>query len=209
MGASLVPRLLERGHSVRMLSRRGSEQKRAPGAHAVTANALDAATFSPVGCDTFVHLVGTPRPAPWKGAQFRSIDLVSLKASVAAAGLARVPHFIYVSVAHPAPVMKAYIEVRTECERIISESGLCATILRPWYVLGPGHWWPLALTPAYWICERLPATRDAAHRLGLVTLDQMVQALVWAVDNQPEKIRLLSVDQIRSATYLQAESSVQ
>jgi uncharacterized protein YbjT (DUF2867 family) len=38
--------------------------------------------------------------------------------------------------------MKAYVRVRQECEEILRESGLACTILRPWYVLGPGH--PLA-----------------------------------------------------------------
>ena len=41
-----------------------------------------------------------------------------------------------VSVAHPAPAMKAYIEVRTRCEELIRTSGLHATILRPWYSAG-------------------------------------------------------------------------
>jgi len=45
--------------------------------------------------------------------------------------------------------MKAYIAVREECEEIIQESGLNATILRPWYVLGPGHRWPYMLLPMY------------------------------------------------------------
>jgi hypothetical protein len=62
-----------------------------------------------------------------------------LKAAVAN----RVQHFVYVSVAHPAPVMKAYVEVRMQCE----ESGLNTTILRPWYV--PGHDWPYLLKPGY------------------------------------------------------------
>src|SRR5688572_10199023 len=109
IGASLIPRLLRTGHAVRALCRPGSEHKLAAGADAVPGNALDPVSFSAAGCDTFVHLVGTPHPAPWKGAQFRAVDLVSLKASLAAAKGARVSHFVYVSVAHPAPVMQSYI----------------------------------------------------------------------------------------------------
>ncbi len=55
-------------------------------------------------------------------------------------------------------VMKAYQAARAEGERMIRESGLAATILRPWYVLGPGHRWPYALVPMYWLFERIPAT---------------------------------------------------
>ena len=53
-----------------------------------------------------------------------------------------------------------------------------ATILRPWYVLGPGHRWPYFLIPIYKLMELLPSTREGATRLGLVTLEQMVRALV-------------------------------
>jgi len=108
-----------------------------------------------------------------------------------------VQHFIYVSVAHPAPVMKAYVEVRKECEAFIQASGLNATILRPWYVLGPGHRWPYALIPAYWILERLPGTRESAQRLGLVSLRDMVRALVAAVKNPCSGIRVYGVRDIR------------
>jgi uncharacterized protein YbjT (DUF2867 family) len=106
---------------------------------------------------------------------------------------------VYVSVAHPAPVMKAFIAVRTEVEREIRQSGLAATILRPWYVLGPGHRWPVVLAPAYWLLDRLPATSEGARRLGLVTLDDMIGALVAAVERPADGVRVLDVPAIRAA----------
>jgi len=89
-----------------------------------------------------VHLIGVSHPNPAKADQFRSIDLASTKAAISAALAARISHFIYVSVAQPAPVMQAYVKVRAECEALIRASGLSATILSPGYVLGPGHQWP-------------------------------------------------------------------
>jgi uncharacterized protein YbjT (DUF2867 family) len=77
--------------------------------------------------------------------------------------------------------MKTYQAVRAEGENMIGVSGLAATILRPWYVLGPGHRWPYALVPMYWLFERIPGTRETARRLGLVTLDEMVAAVVRSV----------------------------
>ena len=68
-------------------------------------------------------------------------------------------HVVYVSVAQPAPMMHAYIAVRAEGEAALAASGLTATVLRPWYVLGPGHWWPLTLVPLYAIARLLPSTR--------------------------------------------------
>ena len=72
-----------------------------------------------------------------------------------------------------------------------------ATVLRPWYVLGPGHRWPYVLFPAYLICKRIPAMRDSARRLGLVTLSQMLEALVYAVENPSRGVRILEVPDIR------------
>ncbi len=109
---------------------------------------------------------------------------------------ASIAHFIYVSVAQPAPVMKAYIQTRAECEGFIRTSGLHATILRPWYVIGPGHWWPVCLLPLYSLMKRFPATRHTALRLELVTHKQMTGALLWAIEHPVQGIRIMDVRHI-------------
>lgn len=199
IGRRLIPRLVERGHRVRALARQGSEARLPRGCEAVIGDALDAASFTArvAPADTFVQLVGTPHPSPAKAAQFRAVDLISVRASVDAAVAARVAHFVYVSVAHPAPMMKDYIAVRAEGEAHLRASGLPASILRPWYVLGPGHWWPYLLVPLYWLGERLPATRTNAQRLGLVTLPQMLAALIAAIEQPPTGVRVWEVPEIR------------
>ena len=201
IGSRLIPRLLERGHEVRALVRPGSEKKLPVGCVPLTGNALDGPSYAGkvAPADTFVQLVGVPHPSPAKAAEFRRVDLVSGLGAVAAAQAAGVRHFVYLSVAHPAPAMKAYIAVRSECEAAIEAAGLNATILRPWYVLGPGHWWPYLLLPMYKLAELLPPTREGAQRLGLVTLEQMVTALLAAVENPAYGIKVVTVPQILSA----------
>ena len=196
LGRALTQSLLARGHRVRGLVRPGSESKLPAGCEAVTGNALDGSSFKPQG-DVVVHLVGTPKPAPWKGREFRAVDLPSLRASVEAASRERIAQFVYVSVAHPAPVMKSYIAVRQECEEILRNSGMHAAVLRPWYVLGPGHWWPYALLPAYKLMELLPFTRESALRLGLVTHSEMIRAMIWEIENPRTGQRILDVPAIR------------
>ncbi len=84
--------------------------------------------------------------------------------------------------------------------RLLKDSGIPATVLRPWYVVGPGHWWPIALRPFYAAAERLSKTRETAQRLGLVTIDQMIDALAAAIANPPEGAwRVWTVPAIRSA----------
>ena len=200
LGRHIVPVLLDRGHRVVALARKGSESKAPRGCEIVVGDPFDRWTFveALTPGDTFVQLVGVPRPSPAKARQFFEIDLRSARESIAAARATDVSHFVYVSVAHPAPVMQAYQAARRQAEDALGASGLRRTILRPWYVLGPGHRWPYALLPMYWLLERLPATRDTATRLGLVTLPQMVSAIVQAIENPPQRARVVEVPEIRA-----------
>jgi len=201
VGRPLIARLRERGHNVRALVRPGSERKLPAGCTPVGGDALHAESYAAAiaPADTFVQLVGVAHPSPAKAAQFRTIDFVSASGAFRGAKQANVQHFVYLSVAHPAPVMKAYVQVRSECEAALRETGMNATILRPWYVLGPGHRWPYALLPMYWLMELLPATRTGAQRLGLVTLAQMVNALVTAVENPCRGVHIVEVPEMRKA----------
>ena len=203
IGTRLGEELLRRGHGVSGLVREGSEHKLPAGCVAVVGNALDSATFREKlgSADTFVQLVGVAHPSPAKAREFREIDLKSCQESVLAAVANRVEHFIYVSVAHPAPVMRAYIEVRTACEEMILGSGLNATILRPWYVLGQGHYWPYLLKPAYWLARQIPSMREGAKRLGLVTWRQMVAALAAAAETPAQGVRVVEVPEIAAESF--------
>jgi uncharacterized protein YbjT (DUF2867 family) len=203
MGVHLIEALVARGHAVRALARPPSQARVPHGAAVVIGDALDAASVASAlhPEDTLVHLVGTPHPSPAKAAEFERIDLASIEASVAAATQRGAAHLVYVSVAQPAPVMQAYVAVRAQGETSIRDAGLTATFLRPWYVLGPGHCWPVLMQPLYAIAERLPSLRDGARRLGLVTLEQMIAALVAAVESPPPRgtQRVVDVPGIRAA----------
>ena len=199
IGSRLIPLLARRGHQLTAIVRPGSEKRIATDATLVTADPLKEKSYTDSirGCDTFVHLIGVPHPSPAKAAQFRSIDLPSIHVAVNAARDAGVSHFIYLSVAQPAPMMEDFIAVRAEGEALIRASGIKATFVRPWYVLGPGHWWPYALLPFYWIAELLPPTRESARRLGLITVSTILNALAWSVENPTDDVRVLDVPAMR------------
>jgi uncharacterized protein YbjT (DUF2867 family) len=199
IGRRLIPLLTKRGHSVKAVVRAGSENKLPSDVSAILADPLkeDSYTESIRGCDTFIHLIGVPHPSPAKATQFRAIDLPSVKVAVKAAGDIGVRHFIYLSVAQPAPMMQAFIAVRAEGEALLRGSGMKATFVRPWYVLGPGHRWAYALLPFYRIAELLPGTHESANRLGLINISQMLNALVWSVENVPDDVQIVDVPKIR------------
>lgn len=188
IGTRLIRQLLQRGHRVIAFVRPGSAHKVSDGAEVVSGNPFDPGSLIPAipRDGTFVQLLGVPHPSPRKREQFYQIDLRSVQASAEAAGKAGTSHFVYVSVAQePTNIMKDYQAVRAIGERCILEAGLPYTFIRPWYVVGPGHWWPLLLWPVYKIAEWIPATRRKAQALGLVSIRQMLNTLVVAIE-QPE-----------------------
>ena len=202
LGRPLTALALGRGHTVTAFVRPGSEARVAPGARVVAGNPFSSDELAR-GCaagDTLVHLIGTPRPSPAKAQQFLDVDLASARAAAAAAVRARAGHIVYVSVAHPAPVMQAYIAARIQAEDAIRATGIPATILRPWYVLGEAHWWPYALAPIYKLFELIPSKRESALRLGLVTHKQMVTALMRTIEDGPNGAGVVDVPAIRAAS---------
>jgi uncharacterized protein YbjT (DUF2867 family) len=194
--------LLRRGHAVSAFARAGGAGRAEPGCDIRELDVFDEAALTHAlrGHHTLVHLVGTPHPNPRKSAEFRRVDLASVWCAAQAARQAGIENFVYVSVAQPAPVMRAYVQARREAEDAIRASGLAATFLRPWYVLGPGHRWPYLLAPLYAIAKYVPGARDTARRLDLVTLDQMTRALTAAVETPPPDgaVRVVAVPQIRA-----------
>ena len=125
IGRRLAPALLTRGHDVRVLARRESVTRVPAGATAIVGSALSAADVAAALTPdtTLVHLVGTPHPSPSKAAEFKAVDLPAARASIGAAAEKRIAHLVYVSVAHPAPVMEAYIASRAADEQRRARDG--------------------------------------------------------------------------------------
>jgi uncharacterized protein YbjT (DUF2867 family) len=200
IGKRLIKSLVGRGHEVMALVRKGSENKLPQGARPVIANPFAPATFRdqiPHGA-VFVQLLGVPHPSPRKKELFRQIDLQSLKASADAASAAMASHFVYISVAMAETnVMKEYREVRKEGEAYCLSKSLNCSFIRPWYVLGPGHWWPVLLLPLYAIAALIPALKEKARAIGLVTIGQMIRTLVNVIESPPSKLRIVEIDSIR------------
>lgn len=211
IGAPLIHALVARGHRVRALVRPASRSRATQllptDCDIVEGNALDASSFAAAvrGADTFVQMVGVPHPSPRKAQAFRDIDFAAALAGLSAAKKGHAGHFVYLSVTQfadgKAPAMQAYVASRAEAEaRIAADAGaghLCATFLRPWYVIGPGHRWPLWLKPLYWLASLVPSTRDNAAAMGLVTREEMVAALIDAIEHPPLDLRIIGVPQIR------------
>jgi len=186
------------------LVRKGSEHKLPAGCEAITGKPFDAHSFekyiSP--SDIFVQLLGVSHPSPKKKELFKTIDLVSVKESVKACTAAGAKYFIYVSVAQtPTSIMKDFQSIRAEAESIVRNSKMNVTFIRPWYVVGPGHYWPLIFFPVFKLLEIIPFTKEKAKRLSLITLNQMLDALIYAIENPNEGIRIIEIEDIKSLKF--------
>jgi uncharacterized protein YbjT (DUF2867 family) len=161
IGKRLIRILLNEGFEVSALVRPQSVKKLPEGCLPVIADPFVPASYvnSIAANSIFIHLLGVSHPGPKKKLLFFSVDLASLKASVTAAKQAGVKHFVYVSVAqYPTKVMADYQEARRQGEQALIESGIVSTFIRPWYVVGPGHYWPLLFNPVLKLLELIPAT---------------------------------------------------
>lgn len=200
IGRRLIRRLVENGHDVTALVRKGSEVKLPRGTRAIIADPFNAATFQdwiPKGA-IFIQLLGVSHPSPRKKEAFQQIDLRSIKTSADAAVYAGVSHFIYVSVAMAdSRLMKEYQAVRREGEAYLQAKGLVSTVIRPWYVLGPGHWWPVLLLPFYAVARFVPSWKQKAEDMQLITIRQMITTILKAIESPPRSLRVFEVKHIK------------
>jgi uncharacterized protein YbjT (DUF2867 family) len=82
--------------------------------------------------------------------------------------------------------MADYQAARRQGEREILASGIPTTFIRPWYVVGPGHYWPLLFNPVFKLLEIIPKTSVQAKSLALVSLKRILLTLKSVVLNPPE-----------------------
>jgi uncharacterized protein YbjT (DUF2867 family) len=185
LGRPVTALAIERGQRGRAFVRPGSESRVAAGAAVTTGDpfASDALAWAFARGDTLVHLIGTPRPSPSKARQFLDVDLVSIRAAATAAVQAGIAHIDYVSVAQPAPVMRAHVAARKEGESLVHATAYprrsCALVRAR---AGPQV-----------------AIRAGAERLGPVTHGQMMAALMSAVERRPARAGVVDVAGIRAA----------
>lgn len=202
IGKRLIKKLVAKGYDVTALVRKGSENKLPKGVRAIIADPFDASTFQewiPRGA-VYVQLLGVSHPSPRKKKLFRDIDLKSAMVSADAAEQVSASNFIYVSVAQaPSRLMKDYQQVRKEAEDYLKSKNLNCTFIRPWYVAGRGHWWPLFLLPFYGIAELVPSWRRKARPMALVTIWQMVKTMLHLIQSAPQKLRIVEIRQIRKS----------
>jgi uncharacterized protein YbjT (DUF2867 family) len=119
LGRALVPRLLDTGHDVRVLTRR----KREPAAHRWVVGDLrtrGGLTGAAIEADVIIHLATTNGRG----------DVPATDNLIEAAKAAGHPHLVYLSIVGIDNVALGYYRAKLACERRVEDSGLPWTILR-------------------------------------------------------------------------------
>jgi nucleoside-diphosphate-sugar epimerase len=200
IGSRLLQKLRTFNYRIIAIIRPGSLHKLPDGIEPIIADVFNPAEWISQIPEhaIFIHLLGVPHPAPSKKKLFESIDLRSAQIVSLAASQTRALKFIFLSVAmEPSSIMRDFQEAKWRSEQYIKSLHLPYVFVRPWYVLGPGHWWPYLLWPLFKLLEVLPSTRKKAKAFGFVTIKQMIQSLVYIVNHINEMPDVMEVEDIR------------
>lgn len=170
LGRELVPRLVEDGYTVRIMSRRRSEL--APESDLEWARAdlasgegLDAAVAD---VDVVVHAASSPFP-PFRGPKV--VDVRGTRRLVSALEEAAASHLLYVSIAGIDEIPYHYYRAKRQAETIVEDSDLPATILRAtqFHELGVSVFEGVRWLPIWPLATEVPlqpiASREVAGRL--------------------------------------------
>jgi nucleoside-diphosphate-sugar epimerase len=200
IGQTLCGQLEERGHELSALVRRaGSEPK---GTRGVVADLTDAGRLKEAlkgeEPECVVHLAAeiASQRSERKVHEVNVLGTASLlEACRTLAGTEPGPRIVFASTvvtgdAHGAllseetvlPVETAYGRSKQEGERLVSESGLPAVIVRPSHVYGPGGWYVHELIAGLRRPGRLAVIGNGRNLWDVVHVDDVASALVLAVE---------------------------
>lgn len=205
IGGILCARLLQDGHDVSALVRRpGSEPA---GTRALAGDLSDGAKLTELLAaerpECVVHLAAEIA-SQRSGSKIMEVNVQGtrrlLDACLALAGSdwAGGPRIVFSSTvvtgdAHgellseesPLPVQTPYGRSKQEGERLILESGLPAVIVRPSHVYGPGGWYAEELVARLCQPGRFAVIGSGKNLWDVVHVDDVVSALVLAVETAP------------------------
>jgi len=143
LGRELVPRLLAKGHAVRVLSRRENPPLPA-GAQAVRGDLArgEGIDDAAAGVDVIVHCASGARDAGLRGVVSpRATQATDVEPTHRLLEIARAnghTRFVYTSIVGVDRVPLGYYRTKLACERLIEQSGVPHTIFRStqWHTLG-------------------------------------------------------------------------
>lgn len=185
VGTSTVTALLQRGHSVRLLSRHAERDARqwARGVTPVEGDVASAAsvTGSADGCDAIIHLAGIAEEVP-PDATFERINVGGTRHLAREAERAGVGRFVYVSSLGAERGDSAYHASKRAAEDIVRGFGGEWVIVRPGAVYGPGDEHVSVLLKMVRALPVVPLIGDGNQSFQPAWHEDIAEALALAVE---------------------------
>jgi uncharacterized protein YbjT (DUF2867 family)/ligand-binding SRPBCC domain-containing protein len=183
VGGAIATELHRRGHTVRVLSRRG-ESGRGGLADAIEIRRADVQSGEDLGealrgADALVIALAfrnSPIEAPKRHQTFVEVDTVGTERLIAAARTADVRRIVYLSGAGAAPdAERHWFKAKWRAEEAVRGSGLTWTIIRPTWIFGPRD---VSLNRFLGFARRLfavPMTNSGRQLLAPVFIDDVAK----------------------------------
>ena len=181
VGSHLVPHLVERGHTVRAISRRG--RRLAAWGAEVQPLAADVETGAGLGAaltgaDAVVHLVAIPREAD--GRTFEEVNVRGVErvlAAAQAAGVRRIVHVSALGVVDDPQL--AYLSSKWRGEQLVRDSGSDWVVIRPSLLFGTGDGFfnLIKVTLTWWSPGVVAIPGDGATRFQPLSVDDLAIAV--------------------------------
>ena len=182
IGGRLTPRLIERGHDVRVLARTPDKLRGAPWAERATVikgDLSDPASLAEAfaGADVIYHLVHSMGGTK----DFKAEEQRAARNVVAAAEVAGVSRIVYLSGLHPSGVeLSEHLSSRSEVGEILMDSGIETIVLQAGVVIGSGS---ASFEMIRHLTERLPAMttpRWVHNKIQPIAVNDVLHFLVEA-----------------------------
>jgi NADH dehydrogenase len=140
IGEGVIPELIARGHTVRLLSRHAKDDARQwPGVEPFDGNVADTQSLTRAadGCDAVLHIAGIVAENPPE-VTFQSVNVDGTRHILDEAKRAGARRFVFVSSLGADTGESDYHRSKLAAEKLVEGSGLDWTIVRPGNVYGPG-----------------------------------------------------------------------
>jgi len=194
VGGRLVPRLLDRGHTVRVLARSPQKLADVPWAGDVEVvqgdlGDPDSVARAMEGIDVVYYLVHSMRAR----GDFEDEESEAARTVATAAKAAGVNRIVYLGALHPEGPLSRHLRSRVAVGRILLDSGVPTIVLQAGVVIGSGSASFEMIRHLTEVLPYMPAPKWVRNRIQPIAIRDVLHYLVAAADLPPEVSRAFDV----------------
>ncbi|HDS01889.1 MAG TPA: complex I NDUFA9 subunit family protein [candidate division Zixibacteria bacterium] len=189
-GSNLLPRLIEAGHKLVCLIRKGSEkkiEKYLEDIEIISGGISEIPSWKDQleDIDAFINLIGIIREFPSRGITFEKLHFRTTKSLADLASERGIKRFLQMSALGASPDSKAeYHRTKYKAEQYLQESGLAWTIFRPAFIIGKGNDFVETVLNLMDSAPLFPIIGSGEYRMQPVDVDNVTEGFVKSLSEQ-------------------------